>query len=59
MVLHSSLSTSIKHHFGAADEVEVLQGRLARTQSPPLDESAELVEDELEELSTVVALMSC
>ena len=31
VVLHSSLSTSIKHHFGAADEVEVLQGRLART----------------------------
>ena len=27
VVLHSSLSTSIKHHFGAADEVEVLQGR--------------------------------
>ena len=30
-VLHSSLSTSIKHHFGSAGEVEVLQGRLART----------------------------
>ena len=28
VVLHSSLSTSIKHHFGSADEVEVLQGRL-------------------------------
>ena len=31
VVLHSSLSTSIKHHFGAADEVEVLHGKLART----------------------------
>ena len=30
VVLHSSLSTSIKHHFGSADEVAA-QGRLART----------------------------
>ena len=50
MILHNSLSTSIKYHFGSADE---------NSQSPPLDESAELVEDKLEELSTVVALMSC
>ena len=30
VVLHSNLSISIKHHIGIADDVEVLQGRLAR-----------------------------
>lgn len=48
MVLHKNLNISINNHFGSTHEIEILQQIGENSQSPPLNESRELGEDELE-----------